>query len=125
MEGLSPFLMLDLSEDEVAAINDEADLLRDASLVSLKDLRQYRQKMKVCIPATADNFLLLLKRYANLLFALFSEDSSFFQCINQLITAGLFPGSTPLYVPSYQGLYPLDCPPSSKAVWHGRSHHFT
>ena len=27
MEGLSPFLMLDLSEDEVASINEEADLI--------------------------------------------------------------------------------------------------
>ena len=87
MEGLSPFLMLDLSEDQVAAINDEADLLTHASLVSVKDLRHYRQKMKVCVPTTADEFLLLLKRYANLLFALFTSSCPLFKCIKEIISA--------------------------------------
>ena len=41
MDGLSPFLMLDLSKDEVATINNEVDLLKNASLISIKDLRNF------------------------------------------------------------------------------------
>ena len=35
MEGLSPFPMLDLNEDEVAQIHDEDDLLTHVSLVRI------------------------------------------------------------------------------------------
>ena len=44
MEGLSPFLMLDLLEDDIAAINDEADLIQRASMVSVQDLRALKKK---------------------------------------------------------------------------------
>lgn len=39
MEGLSPLSMLDLDKDQIAALNDEDDLLNFASLVSVHDLR--------------------------------------------------------------------------------------
>jgi len=38
MEGPSPLLVLHLLEDKVAAINDEADLIQRALLVSIQDL---------------------------------------------------------------------------------------
>ena len=50
MDGLSPFTMLDLNEDEVALINDEQDLLNTASLVSVEDIRLQRRKLNICIP---------------------------------------------------------------------------
>ena len=61
MEGLSPFLMQDLLEDEVAAINDEVDLIQRALLVNIKDLRALKRKMKITIPVKLEDFLLLLK----------------------------------------------------------------
>ena len=66
MEGFSPFTMLDLSEDEVALLNNEDDLTTSASLVGVANLRQQRKKQKYCIPAEVDGFMLMLKRYANL-----------------------------------------------------------
>jgi len=82
MRGFSPFLIFDLSEDQVATLTNEADLLPDASLVSVNDLRNYRQKMKIGVPDTADKFLLLLKRYANLLFA---SRCPMFKCVKEII----------------------------------------
>ena len=73
MDGLSPFTMLDLSEDEVAMLNNEDDLITSAYLVSVDDLRKQRKKLKVCIPAEVDEFMLMLKRYANLVYAIFGD----------------------------------------------------
>ena len=47
MEGLSPFTMLDLSEDELELLNNGDDLTISASLVRVADLRQKRKQQKV------------------------------------------------------------------------------
>ena len=73
MDGLSPFSMLDLNEDQVAIINDEQDLFNRASQVSVAELRGQRNQLKITIPAEADDFMLMLKRFANLLYAVFSD----------------------------------------------------
>ena len=86
-EGLSPFIVLDLDEDEVARINDTEDALTRASAVTMQDISNLRQRLKPKIPATADEFMLLLKRYANLLFALFTADCPFFLCVLRVINA--------------------------------------
>jgi len=85
MDGLSPFFMLDLSEDEVASINDEADLLNQASLVSVKDLRLLKKRMKISVPESAEEFMLVLKRYANLLFVIFIPRCPLFKCGKEII----------------------------------------
>ena len=87
MEGLSPFAMLDLDEDEVASLNNKEDLIQSASLVSVKDLRALRARLKICVPTDASEFLLILKRFANLLHALFSADCPLFRCVQQVINA--------------------------------------
>ena len=87
MEGLSPILMLDLSEDEATSINDEADLIHRASVVSVQDLRLFKRKMQINVPQRAEDFLLLLKRFANLIFALFSRQSSLLKCVWKVINA--------------------------------------
>ena len=71
MDGLSPFTMLDLNEDEVALINDKQDLLNTAYLVSVEDLRLQQRKLRICIPLEADEFMLMIKRYGNLLYDVF------------------------------------------------------
>ena len=67
MDGLTPFLMLDLIKNQVALLNDEQDLLNRASQVSVADLCVQRNKLKVTIPNDSDKFMLMLKRFANLL----------------------------------------------------------
>jgi hypothetical protein len=86
-EGLSPFIVLDLDEDEVARINDTEDALTRASAVTMQDIANLKKKLIPKIPATADDFMLLLKRYANLLFALFSEDCPFYKCVVKIVDA--------------------------------------
>ena len=87
MEGLSPFAMLDMDEDAVAQINDEDALLDAASLISVADLRALRQRMKISIPEEAEEFMLILKRFGNLLFALFSEKCPLFRAVNEVVKA--------------------------------------
>jgi hypothetical protein len=86
-EGLSPFIVLDLDEDEVARINDTDDALTRASTVTMQDIASLKKKLAPKIPQTADEFMLLLKRFANLLYSLFSEDCPFFKCVVKIINA--------------------------------------
>ena len=85
MEVLSPFSMLDLSEDEVALLNNKDNLITSSSLVSVADLRQQRKQKKVYIPAGADEFMLVLKCYANLVYAVFSETCPLFKVLREVI----------------------------------------
>jgi hypothetical protein len=86
-EGLSPFIVLDLDEDEVARINYAEDAIEQASSVTLEDITSFRKKVQPKVPTTADEFMLLLKRYANLLFAIFSRECPLFQCVVTVINA--------------------------------------
>jgi len=87
MEGLFLFLMLDLSEDKVTTINDKVDLIQRTLLVSVHDLRALKRKMKITIPVALEDFLLLLKIFANLVFVLFSAQSLLFKCVHKIINA--------------------------------------
>ena len=87
MEGLSPFLMLDMSEDEVAQLNDEEDLIASASNVSVADLRSQRKQKQISVPVEPEAFLLMLKRYANFLFAIFSDTCPLFLLVKEVIRA--------------------------------------
>jgi hypothetical protein len=86
-EGLSPFAVLDLDEDAVARINDADDALTRASLMTFQDLKVLKNANKAQVPSSPDEFMLTLKRYANLLFAIFSDDCPYFKCVNKVIAA--------------------------------------
>ena len=81
MEGLSPFTMLDLNGDEVELLNYEQDLLNTASLVSVEYLRFQRLNLNICIHLEADDFMLVLKRYGNLLYAVFLDTCPLFKAL--------------------------------------------
>jgi hypothetical protein len=86
-DGISPFLVLDLDEDEVATINEDAEAMQSASYITFEDIKSFKKKIQAKVPETAEDFALLLKRYANLLFALFSEHCSLFKCVIKIIDA--------------------------------------
>jgi hypothetical protein len=86
-EGLSPFQMVDMSDDEVASINANVEAIDNATSVSVSDIQSLKKKMHAKVPSDAGEFLTLLKRYANLLVALFSADCPLFQCVVTIITA--------------------------------------
>ena len=87
MDGLPPFTVLDLNEDEVALINDDQDLLNTASLVSVENLRLQRRKLKICISLEADDFMLMLKRYGNLMYPVFLGTCPLFKALREVICA--------------------------------------
>jgi hypothetical protein len=84
-EGLSLFLLLDLNEDEVAALNDDEAAVDLASVVRPDDIKALKQKFMAKVPTDQEKFMLLLERYANLLFALFTEECPFFKCVLRVI----------------------------------------
>ena len=87
MEGLSPFIVVDLDEDQVADINEADEAASKATHVTLQDIKNMKKKMKASVPDSADQFMLLLKRYANLLFAIFTENCPLFRCVVLVISA--------------------------------------
>ena len=86
-EGLSPFVVLDLNEDEVAALNAEDDAIASASSVTASELQATHSKRKATVPTTSENFMLMLMCFTNLVFALFGADCPLFSCLVQVVTA--------------------------------------
>jgi hypothetical protein len=86
-EGLSPFVVLDLNEDEVAALNAEDDAIASASSVTASELQATHSKRKATVPTDSETFLLMLMCFANLVFALFGADCPLFLCLVQVVTA--------------------------------------
>jgi hypothetical protein len=85
--GLSPFIVVDKTEDEVAEQNFGDDAIHNASAVTPAELLAQQKRSQPSVPNTSDKFLLMLQRYANLLYALFGADCPLFKCIVKVITA--------------------------------------
>lgn len=64
-EGLSPFLMVDMNEDEVAEINDEDEALKLASHVTIAEIKAAKHKFKSSVPDSTDKFITMLLCYTN------------------------------------------------------------
>ncbi len=86
-DGLSPFICQDLDEDAVAMINEDETALTSASHVTFQDLKSYKKYFKAVVPTDAADFMLLLKRFANLLFATFSGTCPYFLAVTRIIDA--------------------------------------
>ena len=87
MKGLSPFGMLDLTEDEVADMHDLEGDLTAATAVTAADHRNARSKLRAHVPEIAEDFMLMLKRYTKLIFALFGSQSPMYQAMYDLVQA--------------------------------------
>lgn len=87
MEGLSPFFMAELDVDEVAQINSEEYALAEASHMTVADISKHKSKLRTTVPSSSDEFLQILKQYANLLAALFSSKCPLYQCVVLVIDA--------------------------------------
>ena len=53
----------------------------------MEDLRVQRNKQKICTPTEAEDFMLMLKRYGNLLYAIFLDTCPLFKAIKEVIRA--------------------------------------
>ena len=86
MEFLSPFAMLDLPKDKEERLNNEDDLILKSTLVSISNLRAICQQTKTCVPISSDDFVLMLKRYANLTYVIYSNVSPLFNVLKNQFT---------------------------------------
>lgn len=84
-DGLSPFAVADYNDDEVAVINDMDDSVAKATSTSPEDHQKMKKLMKVAVPTTSEDFTLMIRRYANLVFALFGPLCYLFLALKQLI----------------------------------------
>ena len=74
-KGNSPFACVDLTEEDVAEMTQDYEDLLHASAVSTADYKAARVKLKARTPTSSEGFMLMLKRFTNLQFALFSSQS--------------------------------------------------
>ena len=77
--GLSPYAMVDVSEDDVALMQQDHDDQASVSSVSTSEFRAARAKLISKTPNNAEGFMLMLKRLSNLLFALFGGASPLYK----------------------------------------------
>ena len=86
-DRISPLIVLCLTEDQVASTNEDDDALTRAYYITLQDIKNLKKRMSAEIPDISDGFMLLLKRYANLNFALYSERIPLFQALVKFINS--------------------------------------
>ncbi len=86
-KGISPFAMLNITDEEVAIITQDQFDIDTASTVTVSDVKKSKSKVKAVVPTTSEKFLAMLKRFANLLCAIFSSQCSLYVQLYNLITA--------------------------------------
>jgi len=86
-KGLSPFAMVDLTEEDVAEMTQDFEDLTNATAVSTADYKAARSRLAAKTPSDAEGFMLMLKRYANLLHALFSSQSPMYKQMYGIVRA--------------------------------------
>ena len=79
--------MFELSEDDVAFMQQEAEDLKHASSVSASELKASRTKLAAKIPEDSEGLLLMIKQYANLLYALFSSQCPMYKQMYAIVIA--------------------------------------
>ena len=70
VKGLSPFLLIDITEEDEAAWNEQYEMLEKATACSLDDIKT-TTKLEAKVPSSFAALHKCLKTFANLLFALF------------------------------------------------------
>ena len=84
-KGFSPFAMVDLSDEDVAEMMQDNEDLLSATHISTSDVKASRARLKPKRPPDAAGFLLMLKRFTNLLHALFSSQSPMYKQMYQIV----------------------------------------
>jgi hypothetical protein len=85
-EGLTVFMVLDFTADEVAVLNDLHETINTASYVTPSDITALKKRIQPKVPK-GEKFQKLIKTYANFVFAIFEVDSPLFLCLKTLVDA--------------------------------------
>ena len=70
--GVSPFVVVDLTEEDVAIMQQDHKGLLNASLVSTLEVKETRTKLIASTPTESEGLMMMIKIFSNLLFAPFS-----------------------------------------------------
>jgi len=87
VEGLSLVAMVDLTEEDVAEMTQDFKDLKNATAVSTADYEAARSRLAAKTLRDAEGFMLMLKRYTNLLHALYSSQSPMYQQMYDIVRA--------------------------------------
>ena len=74
--GLSPFFMVNFTEEYVALLQEDHEDMFIMSQISTLEVKATRTKQIESIPTDSEGFIMMLKIFANLLFAVFSSSCS-------------------------------------------------
>jgi hypothetical protein len=85
-EGLTIFMVLDFTADEVAVLNDLHETINTASYVTPSDIQALKKRIQPKVPK-GEKFQKLIKTYANFVFAIFEVESPLFLCLKTLVDA--------------------------------------
>ena len=85
-KGLSLFAVAPMTEDEVALINDTMEALEQATTTTAKEYKDVT-RIKAKVPEDAHDFMLLIKTFANLLYALFGSNCPLYLQVRRMIKA--------------------------------------
>jgi len=69
-KGLSPFAMVDLTEDNVAYMQQEDDDLKYATMVLASELKAARKNIAAKVSKDAEGLMQMIKRFTKFLYAL-------------------------------------------------------
>jgi hypothetical protein len=84
-KGLTPFAVPCLTESEVTTQNDLADALAAASSTTVRDHSSI--KLVASAPSSFDGLVKRIKRFGNLIYAIFGENSAMFMQLEDMVTA--------------------------------------
>ena len=72
--GLTPFAMLDLTEDQIATMEMDQHFLRESSTITPQDIKASKGKLQATIPTDGTKWKQIILRFTNLLLLLFKGD---------------------------------------------------
>ena len=79
--------MVDVYNDDGTRMQHEHEDILNTSLVSTSEFKSVRSKLVTQNPKESEEFMLMLKRFTNLLFALFVGSRPFYRQIKSIIDA--------------------------------------
>jgi len=82
--GLSPFKMVDLTEDDVTYMQQEDNDLKYATTVLASELKAGRKLLAAKVSKDAEGLMQMIKRFKNLLYELFSSQCPMYKQLRQL-----------------------------------------
>ena len=85
--GISPFAMLDLSEDQIADMEFTAAYLQASSAIAPSDIKSSKAKLLAKVPECSVKWLKVIKRFTNLLFLVFTPSSPLYRKCLKIIKA--------------------------------------